>query len=67
MHIHRSKQVLFIMQVSIATFATYALVHSNDPENRLTAEKAFVALSLFNILQFPLSMLPAVISSLVQV
>lgn len=58
-----------IMQVSLATFATYALVHqhSEDPEDRLTADKVFVALSLFNIIRFPLSMLPMLIMFMVQV
>ena len=32
----------------------------------MTAERAFVALSLFNILRFPLSMLPFLISNIVQ-
>ncbi|XP_060071681.1 multidrug resistance-associated protein 1-like [Ylistrum balloti] len=50
--------------VSLVTFAVYVLVDSN---NVLDAEKAFVSLSLFNILRFPLSMLPQVISSIVQV
>ncbi|OWF40077.1 Multidrug resistance-associated protein 1 [Mizuhopecten yessoensis] len=50
--------------VSLVTFAVYVLVDSN---NILDAEKAFVSLSLFNILRFPLSMLPQVISSIVQV
>ncbi|KAJ8319362.1 hypothetical protein KUTeg_004453 [Tegillarca granosa] len=49
--------------VSLVTFAVYVL---SDPNNILDAEKAFVSLSLFNILRFPLSMLPQVISSLVQ-
>ena len=55
------------LQVSLVTFATYALVNLNSEENRLTADKVFVALSLFNILRFPLTMLPMLISSLVQV
>ena len=55
------------VQVSLATFATYSLVNLNDPDNRLTPDKAFVALSLFNILRFPLAMLPMLISNLVQV
>lgn len=38
-----------------------------DENNVLDAEKAFVSLSLFNILRFPLNMLPQVISSMVQV
>ena len=49
------------------TFATYALVNADNPEERLTADKAFVAISLFNILQFPLVMLPMVFSLLIQV
>ena len=48
------------------TFATYSLVNLHNPDERLTADKAFVALSLFNILRFPLAMLPMLISNLVQ-
>ncbi|XP_052772990.1 multidrug resistance-associated protein 1-like isoform X2 [Mya arenaria] len=50
--------------VCLVTFAVYVLV---DSSHILDAEKAFVSLSLFNILRFPLSMLPQVISSVVQV
>ncbi|XP_021375006.1 multidrug resistance-associated protein 1-like [Mizuhopecten yessoensis] len=57
-------EVLNGIKVSLVTFAVYVLVDSN---NILDAEKAFVSLSLFNILRFPLSMLPQVISSIVQV
>ncbi|XP_052070953.1 multidrug resistance-associated protein 1-like isoform X2 [Mytilus californianus] len=49
--------------VSLVTFAVYVMI---DPANVLDADKAFVSLSLFNILRFPLSMLPQVISMLVQ-
>ncbi|XP_066291269.1 multidrug resistance-associated protein 1-like isoform X5 [Branchiostoma lanceolatum] len=49
--------------VSLTTFAVYVLV---DERNILDAEKAFVALSLFNILRFPLNMLPNLITSMVQ-
>uniref|UniRef100_A0AAR2JY90 ATP-binding cassette, sub-family C (CFTR/MRP), member 3 n=1 Tax=Pygocentrus nattereri TaxID=42514 RepID=A0AAR2JY90_PYGNA len=49
--------------VALTTFAVYVTV---DKENVLDAEKAFVSLSLFNILRFPLNMLPQVISSLAQ-
>lgn len=38
-----------------------------DENNILDAERAFVSLSLFNILRFPLNMLPQVISGMVQV
>lgn len=51
-------------QVALTTFAVYVTV---DENNVLDAEKAFVSLSLFNILRFPLNMLPQVISSMVQV
>ena len=58
-----------LSQVALATFATFVLVNkdSSDPNDRLTADKAFVALSLFNILRFPLSMLPMLISYIVEV
>ncbi|GLV32342.1 Multidrug-Resistance like Protein 1 [Carabus blaptoides fortunei] len=49
--------------VSLVSFATYVLV---DEANVLDAKKAFVSLSLFNILRFPLSMLPMMISNMVQ-
>lgn len=51
-------------QVSVVTFSVYVLVDSN---NVLDAEKAFTSITLFNILRFPLSMLPLVISSMLQV
>ena len=58
-----------IQQVALATFATYAIAtkDSTNPDDRLTADRAFVALSLFNILRFPLLMLPNLITMLVQV
>ncbi|XP_053695519.1 multidrug resistance-associated protein 1 isoform X1 [Sabethes cyaneus] len=49
--------------VSLVTFATYVMV---DENNVLNATTAFVSLALFNILRFPLSMLPMLISNLVQ-
>ncbi|XP_075279640.1 ATP-binding cassette sub-family C member 2 [Opisthocomus hoazin] len=49
--------------VSLASFAVYVLV---DENNILDAQKAFTAISLFNVLRFPMAMLPLVISSLVQ-
>lgn len=48
----------------MVTFATYVLI---DEDNVLDATKTFVSLSLFNILRFPLTMLPMLISNLVQV
>ena len=49
-------------QVALATFGTFVAT-SNEP---LTAERVFVALSLFNILRMPLSILPLVISMIVR-
>ena len=46
------------------SFAVYVL--SSD-QNVLDAEKAFVALSLFNILRYPFAMLPMLIGWLVHV
>ncbi|XP_067624098.1 multidrug resistance-associated protein 1 isoform X4 [Eurosta solidaginis] len=49
--------------VSLVTFATYVLI---DESNVLDATKIFVSLSLFNILRFPLIMLPMLITNMVQ-
>ncbi|XP_077172136.1 multidrug resistance-associated protein 1-like isoform X2 [Paroedura picta] len=49
--------------VALSTFAVY--VKTTD-ENVLDAQKAFVSLALFNILRFPMNILPMVISSIVQ-
>ncbi|XP_069315906.1 ATP-binding cassette sub-family C member 2 isoform X2 [Eulemur rufifrons] len=49
--------------VSVITFSVYVLVDSN---NVLDAEKAFTSITLFNILRFPLTALPMVISSMLQ-
>jgi len=53
-----------LFQVSLTTFAVYVL---SDPNNVLDAKKTFVSLSLFNLLRFPLTMLPFIVSSIVQV
>ncbi|XP_029418874.1 canalicular multispecific organic anion transporter 1 isoform X2 [Nannospalax galili] len=60
--------ITFILQltpvlVSVITFSVYVLVDSN---NILDAEKAFTSITLFNILRFPLGMLPMVISAMLQ-
>uniref|UniRef100_A0A8P4G8C0 ABC-type glutathione-S-conjugate transporter n=1 Tax=Dicentrarchus labrax TaxID=13489 RepID=A0A8P4G8C0_DICLA len=39
---------------------------TSDSDNVLTAEKAFTSISLFNILRFPLAMLPMLIAAMVQ-
>lgn len=52
------------VQVTLITLGVYVCV---DENNVLDAEKAFVSLSLFNILKIPLNMLPQLISGLTQV
>lgn len=52
------------VQVSLVSFTTYVLI---DENNVLDSTTAFVSLSLFNILRFPLSMLPMMIGNIVQV
>uniref|UniRef100_A0A8D1DHJ4 Multidrug resistance-associated protein 1 n=1 Tax=Sus scrofa TaxID=9823 RepID=A0A8D1DHJ4_PIG len=49
--------------VALCTFSVYVTI---DKNNILDAQKAFVSLALFNILRFPLNILPMVISSIVQ-
>ncbi|XP_044001771.1 multidrug resistance-associated protein 1 isoform X9 [Aphidius gifuensis] len=49
--------------VSLVSFATYVYV---DETHVLDSQKTFVSLSLFNILRFPLSMLPMMITNVVQ-
>lgn len=49
--------------VSLMSFMTYVLMSN---ENVLDPQRAFVSLTLFHILRFPLSMLPMLISMLVQ-
>ena len=53
---------LTILKVSLSTFGTF--VATSDES--LTAERAFVALSLFNILKFPIAVFPRLISGIVQ-
>ena len=48
---------------------TYALIHLNseDEAHKLTPSKVFVSLSLFNVLRFPLVLLPMLITMLIEV
>nr|CAD7428321.1 unnamed protein product [Timema monikensis] len=49
--------------VSLLTFMTYILM---DQNNELTAQTAFVSLTLFNIMRGPLALLPLVIGTMIQ-
>ncbi|KAL1263560.1 hypothetical protein QQF64_006299, partial [Cirrhinus molitorella] len=57
---------IFSCAPSIVSLATFAVFVSVSPNNILDAEKAFTSISLFNILRFPLAMLPQLISIMVQ-
>ena len=54
----------FLLQVTLVTFAVYV---TSDPNNVLDASKAFVSLTLFNLLRFPMSMFPMLVVAFVQV
>ncbi|MCI4394913.1 hypothetical protein PGIGA_G00174300 [Pangasianodon gigas] len=58
---------IFSCAPALVSLATFAVFVSISPDNVLDAQKAFTSISLFNILRFPLAMLPMLISSLVQV
>ncbi|XP_035029328.1 canalicular multispecific organic anion transporter 1 [Hippoglossus stenolepis] len=51
------------VMVSVLSFAVYVLL---SPDNILTPEKAFTSITIFNLLRFPLSMMPMVIAMIVQ-
>lgn len=61
--------MMFLWTVApfMVAFITFCVYVSVSPYNILTSDKAFVSISLFNILRFPLIMLPAMISGIVQV
>ncbi|KAK3107159.1 hypothetical protein FSP39_008334 [Pinctada imbricata] len=56
-------EVLNGMKVTLVTFITYVLTSETG---YLDAQKAFVSLSLLNILRFPINILPMMISYLIQ-
>ncbi|XP_053475532.1 canalicular multispecific organic anion transporter 1 [Ictalurus furcatus] len=57
---------IFACAPALVSLATFAVFVSVSPDNILDAQKAFTSISLFNILRFPLAMLPMLISSIVQ-
>ncbi|XP_046653460.1 multidrug resistance-associated protein 1-like isoform X4 [Daphnia pulicaria] len=50
----------------LVTLATFAVYVTTDPSHILNAKKAFVSLTLFNLLRFPMSMFPMLVVSFVQ-
>ncbi|XP_074501872.1 ATP-binding cassette sub-family C member 2 [Sebastes fasciatus] len=57
---------IFSCAPALVSLATFAVFVEASPSNVLTAEKAFTSISLFNILRFPLAMLPMLIAAIVQ-
>ena len=53
--------------MTLVTFMTYSLVYRNDEDHQLTPARVFVSLSLFNVLRFPLVLLPMLITMLIEV
>ncbi|XP_069884465.1 ATP-binding cassette sub-family C member 3 [Dipodomys merriami] len=57
---------IFVCTPFLVTLITLGMYVCVDPNNVLDAEKAFVSVSLFNILKAPLNYLPLLISNLTQ-
>ncbi|KAL0964216.1 hypothetical protein UPYG_G00320960 [Umbra pygmaea] len=57
---------IFSCAPALVSLATFAVFVAADSENVLDAGKAFTAISLFNILRFPLAFLPMLIAAMVQ-
>jgi len=56
--------ISILFQVSLATFGTYIFVSS---DHYLDAKKAFVALSLFNILRVAINFAPMAVNKTIKV
>jgi ABC-type transport system involved in cytochrome bd biosynthesis fused ATPase/permease subunit len=54
---------IFFLQISLASFATYVWSQPTEP---LTVEKAFVSITLFNIIRFPLTSMPTTITQMTE-
>ncbi|XP_032473157.1 canalicular multispecific organic anion transporter 2 isoform X5 [Phocoena sinus] len=65
-YLHATSTFIWICTPFLVTLTTLGMYVSVDKNNVLDAEKAFVSVSLFNILKIPLNMLPQLISNLAQ-
>ncbi|CAK8679779.1 unnamed protein product [Clavelina lepadiformis] len=57
---------LYTCSPFIASFTSFGLYLAIDPNNVLDSQTAFVSLSLYNILEYPLTMFPTTITSIIQ-
>ncbi|KAH9413433.1 Mrp-4p [Dermatophagoides pteronyssinus] len=64
-YLHSVTSFLWTCAPFMVSFVTFAIYVLSSKDNVLDPQKAFVSLSLFNLLRFPLSMLPMLISMLV--
>ncbi|KAM9748173.1 ATP-binding cassette sub-family C member 3 [Dama dama] len=65
-YLHAISTFIWVCTPFLVTLTTLGVYVSVDKNNVLDAEKAFVSVSLFNILKIPLNMLPQLISNLAQ-
>ncbi|KAK2494136.1 hypothetical protein MC885_020262 [Smutsia gigantea] len=65
-YLHAIATFIWVCSPFLVTLITLGVYVCVDQNNVLDAEKAFVSVSLFNILKIPLNMLPQLISSLAQ-
>ncbi|XP_066120060.1 ATP-binding cassette sub-family C member 3 isoform X1 [Saccopteryx bilineata] len=65
-YLHAISTFIWVCTPFLVTLITLGVYVSVDPNNVLDAEKAFVSVSLFNILKNPLSILPHLLSGLTQ-
>ncbi|XP_060060875.1 ATP-binding cassette sub-family C member 3 [Erinaceus europaeus] len=65
-YLHAISSFIWICSPFLVTLITLGVYVLTDENNVLDAQKAFVSVSLFNILRNPLNMLPQLFSSLVQ-
>lgn len=64
-YLHASTSFLWTCSPFFVSFVTFAIYVFSSKDNILDPKKAFVSLSLFNLLRFPMSMLPMMISMLI--
>lgn len=64
-YLQASSSFLWTCSPFFVSFVTFAIYVFSSKENILDPKKAFVSLSLFNLLRFPMSMLPMLITMLV--
>ncbi|XP_058507568.1 canalicular multispecific organic anion transporter 1 [Solea solea] len=65
-HLTCISTLLFICAPSLVSLVTFGVFVGMSSDNILTPEKAFTSITIFNLLRFPLTMLPQLIAGIVQ-